>query len=181
MTMHSGSSIDLAKEKSNLGDEIVKWALGFGRLLIIIVEIVAFSAFIYRFVLDREIVDLNDEIKAKQAIVNSLKDSEEEYRNLQNRISDVKKITDKSNTKIKLLNDVIAFTPQEITYESFIAEKDELKITVNISSLPALTTYIDSLQDYSQIASVIVTKIDNSSEVNTVNVELVAKLKETSK
>ena len=175
--MHSGSSIDLAKGKSNLGDDIIRWALGFGRLLIILVEIVAFSAFIYRFVLDREIVDLNDEIKSKQAIVKSLEDNEADYRNLQNRIADIKRITNNENTKLKLLNDVVEFTPPEIAYENFLAEGDELKITINLASIPALTTYIDSLQKYDQIESVIVTGIDNSSGTNTISVEMIAKLK----
>ena len=175
--MPSSSSIDLAKKKSTLGDDILRWALGFGRLLIILVEIVAFSAFIYRFALDRELVDLNDKIKAEQAIVGSLKDREVEYRNLQQRISTVRKITDEGNTKLTLFNDIIALTPEEIKYDSFVVDKDELKITINISTIPALTEYINSLQEYDQIASVTITGIDNSSGANTVNVEFVAKLK----
>lgn len=175
--MRTSSSIDLAKGKSSLGDNVIKWALGFGRFLIIVVEIVAFSAFIYRFVLDRELVDLNDKIKAEEAIVRSLQEREAEYRNLQERIADVKTITSSGNTKLTLFNDIIALTPQEVTYESFIAENDELKITINISSIPALTTYKKSLEEHNQIASVTVTGIDNSSGSNTVSVDLVAKLK----
>lgn len=175
--MHSSSSIDLAKGKSTLGDNIIRWALGFGRFLIIVVEIVAFSAFIYRFVLDRELVDLNDKIKAEEAIVKSLKDREAEYRNLQQRIATVKTINNTGNAKLTLLNDIIALTPQEITYDSFIADGDQIKVTINISSIPALTTYIEELQEYKQIASVTVTGIDNSSGTNTVSVDLVAKLK----
>jgi len=175
--MSSSSSIDLAKGKSTLSDDILKWALGFGRLLIIIVEVVAFSAFIYRFALDRELVDLNDKIKAEQAIVNSLKDRETEYRNLQERITTAKKITNTGNSKTKLFNDLIILTPPEITYENFTVGNNELKIIINISAIPALTTYINSLQEYEQITSVAVTQIDNSSGTNTVSVSLLAKLK----
>lgn len=179
--MHSSSSIDLAKSKSSLSDEILRWALGFGRLLIIIVEIVAFSAFIYRFVLDRQLVDLNDEIKAKQAIVKSQKEREIEYRNLQERLATVKTITHVGNTKTTLFNDLISTTPPEITYENFTVENDELKVTINISSIPALTKYINNLQEYKQIESVTVTGIDNSSGTNTVSVSLIAKLKGNNK
>ena len=175
--MRSGSSIDLTKDKSTLSDEVLRWALGFGRFLIIVVEIVAFSAFIYRFVLDRELVDLNDKIKGEQAIVTSLKEREDEYRNLQERIIKAREISTTGNTKLKLLNDIIAFTPAEVTYETFIADKQRLQLTVNITSIPALTTYVKSLQEYNQIASVTITGIDNSAGTNSVKVDLEAKLK----
>lgn len=175
--MPSGSSIDLAKRKSNLSDDIVKWALSFGRLLIIVVEIVAFSAFIYRFTLDRQLVDLNDKIKAEQAIVESLKEREQEYRNLQQRITTVKIIDTTGNSKLNIFNDIIEFTPEEIKYNSFKTDKDQLFISVNISSIPSLTEYINSLKEYDKIASVTITGIDNSSGANTVNVEFVIKLK----
>jgi hypothetical protein len=175
--MPTNNSIDLAKGKSTLSDDLVRWALGFGRVLIIIVEIVAFSAFIYRFVLDRELVDLNDKIKGEQAIVASLKDREAEYRNLQERIARVKNITTTGNTKLKLLNDIVASTPQQITYGSILAEDNKLLLTINVSSVPELSIYIDYLQKYDQIESVIITGIDNSSGVSFVKVDLEAKLK----
>ena len=71
--MRTGSSIDLVKGKSSLGDNVITWALGFGRFLIIAVEIVAFSAFIYRFVLDRELVDLNDKIREHERLYDLLR------------------------------------------------------------------------------------------------------------
>ena len=89
-------SINLAKRKTNIVDDLTKWALTFGRLLVIIVEIIAFSAFIYRFYLDRLINDLNDEIEGKQAIVASLNTQEELYRNTQARIALAKELTKKS-------------------------------------------------------------------------------------
>lgn len=175
--MGSKSSIDLAKSKPTLSDEIIRWALGFGRLLIIIVEIIAFSAFIYRFVLDRELIDLNDDIKAKQAIVESTKEREAQYRNLQERLADINQITTTGNTKITLLNEIIEFTPEVITYDSFIAKEDRLSLIINLTSIPAITEYIDALQENDQITSVIVTGIDNSAGSNAIKIEMEAKLK----
>ena len=80
--MQSSASINLLKGRVNLLDEIVKWSLTIGRLLIITVELVAFTAFIVRFSLDRTLIDLHDKIRQEQAIVASLKDTEAKYRNL---------------------------------------------------------------------------------------------------
>jgi hypothetical protein len=175
--MPTSSSIDLAKGKSTLSDDLIRWALGFGRFLIIIVEIIAFSAFIYRFVLDRELVDLNDKIKGEQAIVASLKDRENEYRNLQERIAKIKNVSSTGNTKVELINDIIASTPEQIEYGNILAEDDKLLLTINVSSVPELTRYINFLQEYEQIESAIITGIDNSSGVSFVKVDLDAKLK----
>ena len=57
-------SINLVKSrKPHFLDRFITWALNAGRLLVIITETVALSAFLFRFGLDREIVDLNDKIK----------------------------------------------------------------------------------------------------------------------
>lgn len=175
--MHSSGSIDLGKKQSTMSDDIIKWALSFGRLLIIVVEIVAFSAFLYRFVLDRELVDLNDKIKGEQAIVLSLDEREAEFRNLHERLSTVKTINTTGNSKLKIFNDIIAFTPTEITYSAFVINNEKLLLEINISSIPAFTKYKDSLQEYNQINSVTVTGIDNSAGTNTVKVTIEAKLK----
>ena len=179
--MHSSSSIDLAKKQTPLSDEIIKWALSFGRLLIIIVEIVAFTAFISRFWLDRELVDLNDKIQGEQAIIDSLSERENEFRNLHERLATVKTIDTKGNTGLIILNDITEFTPPEITYNSFILEKDDLTIEVNITKIPPFTKYFETLQEYKQINSVAITGIDNSSGTNSVKITIQAKVKSDNK
>lgn len=175
--MRSSDSIDLVKAKPNLIDELVKWALTFGRLLIIIVEIVAFSAFIYRFALDRKLVDLNDKIKNEQAIIASTRERENIYRSLQERITTAEKISTTGNTNIKLLNDIVSITPAEITYNSFSVENNNLNLEVDVASIPRLTEFLKQLREFPQIISVGITGIDNSSGTNTVKVSIVAKLK----
>lgn len=175
--MASSNSIDLAKEKPNLVDQVIKWALGFGRLLIIVVEIIAFSAFIYRFTLDRDLSDLNDTIKGEQAIITSSADQEAEYRDLHERFATVNKVNITGNTKITLLNDIVSFTPEEISFDTFVSEEDELSITVEVTSIPALTGFLKSLQDYPEITTVAITGIDNTSGTNSVTVDIEAKLK----
>lgn len=178
--MHSSSSIDLAKKQTSLPDEIIKWALSFGRLLIIVVEIVAFTAFIGRFWLDRELVDLNDKIQGQQEIVNSFSEQEKEFRNLHERLATVKKVDTEGNKALMILNDIAKFTPQDITYNSFILEKDELTIEVNVTKIPPFTEYFKSLQEYKQLNSIAITGIENSSGANSVKITIQANVKTNS-
>lgn len=176
--MHSSSRIDLAKDKSSLMDDLIRWALSFGRLLIIVVEIVAFSAFIYRFVLDRQIIDLNDKIKREQAIIESSKTQEETYRNLQERLATIKKTSTIGNKNPKIVKDIVESTPSEITYNSYNIGEGKFVMEINITSFSALTSFLTTLRQYPEISSVTITGIDNSSGGNSVKVTILAKLKE---
>src|SRR3972149_11726382 len=100
--MQSSASINLIKSKVNIFDEILKWALTVGRLLVILTELTAFSAFIYRFTLDRTLIDLHEKINQEQAIVASLKDREAIYRNLQGIITDAATITKSGSRNVKI-------------------------------------------------------------------------------
>ena len=175
--MQSSASINLIKSKENFLDEALKWALTVGRLLVIIAEIVAFSSFIYRFSLDRTLIDLHSKINQEQAIVASLKDQEAKYRNLQDRISLASKISTGGTQNVTILNDVINLTPPDITYSSIAISGGQIKINASITSVSSLTTYIDTLRKYPQISSVNIDTINNDAASSSITVFITAVLK----
>src|SRR3989344_3850244 len=123
--MQSTSSINLIKSRVSTLDEILKWALGVGRFLIIVTELIALSMLLYRFILDRTLIDLNEKIIQEQKVITSLKDREVIYRDLQGRIMDVSRITISGGRNVKILNDVTKLTPPEITFNSFAIENNQ--------------------------------------------------------
>src|SRR3989344_9255692 len=64
----------------------LKWALSYGRYIIVTVELIVFLVFFSRFIYDRELADLNDKIEQKQAIVASAQEFEDRFRAIQNHI-----------------------------------------------------------------------------------------------
>ena len=179
--MQSSASINLIKNKTNILDEILRWALSVGRLLIILTELVAFSTFIYRFTLDRTLIDLHEKINQEQAIVASLKDREATYVNLQGRINDAASITKYGNKNAKILNDIIKKTPSEITFNSFIIENNQIAINSNIQSISSLTNFLAIIKDYPETSSVTIDKIENQSLTTSTNVLITVRLKEVKK
>lgn len=161
--MQKPASINLLKGRVNLLDEIVKWALTFGRLLIIIIEFVAFGTFIYRFTLDRTIIDLHDKINQEQAIVASLQDREALYRNTQERLKVASTVMGGGSKQVKIFNDVADFTPPEIKFESFVIDKGSIVIQADINSVPALTAFLSSLKNYDAISSVTVSSLGTNA------------------
>lgn len=176
--MQSSVSINLVKRKVNLLDEILKWALSVGRLLVIITEIVAFSTFIYRFSLDRTLIDLHTQIKNKQAIVESLKERENTYRRFQERILVASITSEKAGINVKILNDIVELTPSEITFNSFSIDNGEATIDSNISSISSLSNFITALKAYSEFSSVNIKSIQSNDLGTSVKVTISAKLKE---
>ncbi len=176
--MQTSSHIDLVKGKSTLMDEFLKWALSFGRFLIIVVEIVAFSAFIYRFVLDRQIIDLNDKIKREQAIIEASRSQEETYRSLQERIATIKNASTTGNVSPQILKEIVEKTPPDILYNAFSIGDGKFEMELSVSSFSSLTEFLKIIREHPQISSATITGIDNSSGGNTVIVIISTKLKE---
>lgn len=176
--MQTSASINLIKTKVNVLDEILKWVLTVGRLLVIITELVAFTAFIYRFSLDRKLIDLHEKINQEQAIVSSLKDREELYRNLQERIATVSTITAFGSRNVKIFNDVAKLTPPGISFNSFDVDNSKIAIDSNVQSISSLSNFISQLREYPEVSSVSITRIDNQSQTSGINVIISVKLKE---
>lgn len=155
-------SINLVKNKQiPFLDKFMNWALTAGRLIVIITEVVAVSAFIYRFSLDERIIDLHSAIKQKQTLVSLLRQDEDKYRNLQERIALASTISEKSAKTNKTVLDIISLVPPEVRMNDFIFNKDRINISVNLNSVSSLTDFIEPLKDYPKIKSLSIDTIDN--------------------
>jgi hypothetical protein len=79
----------------------------------------------------------------------------------------------------EILNDIIEITPNQITFNSFSIENNEIEIFANIRAVSSLTTFLNALKEYPQISTVAVRSIQNQPETNSVVVTINAKLKGT--
>src|SRR3990167_3005090 len=113
------SSINLIKNKQiPLFDKFMNWALTVGRLIVILTEIVAIAAFIYRFSLDERLIDLHDQIKQKQNLISLLRNDENKYRNLQDRIALASDLMEKNARTNRVVFDIVGLVPQGTTIEN---------------------------------------------------------------
>lgn len=155
-------SINLVKNKQiPFLDKFMNWALTAGRLIVIITEVVAVAAFIYRFSLDEKIIDLHSAIKQKQALVSLLKPDEDKYRNLQERIALASTISEKSIKTNKIVLDIISSVPPGTTINDFIFNKDRINISVSLNSVSSLTDFIEPLKNHPNIKSLSIDAIEN--------------------
>lgn len=170
-------SINLLKKHTSLIDRFVNWALTVGRLLVILTEIVALSAFIYRFSLDRQLIDLHSKITQEQAIVNYLKENEKTYRNLQDRLTAAKTYSTLGINRLKVFNDIAGFTPKGMSFNNFALYENRVKIEANVDSVSALSEFVKAIKNYSAIDTVSIDKIENKPSSAIITISITALLK----
>lgn len=162
----------LHTQRSSFLDRFFNWALTIGRVLVIIVELVAFSAFIYRFSLDRELIDLHSKIKQEQAVVAFLKEGEDKYRNLQDRLDIASNFSEIGARKAKVLNDITSFTPPGIIFNNLTIFEDRARIVANVDSVTSLSQFVDELKKYDMTESVSIDKIENKPTSSLITISM---------
>lgn len=159
-------SINLVKNREiPLVDKFMNWALTIGRLIVIITEVVAVTAFVYRFSLDEKLVELHSAIKQKQNIISVLKSDENKYRNLQDRIALASTFSEKATQSNQAINNIASLIRSNVKINDLILNKDRENIRIDVTSASALASFIDSLKSYPYIKSISIDNIESKPTV----------------
>lgn len=162
MPTNRSAPINLIKDSGgSFFDRFTDWALTIGRLLVILTEIVALSSFIYRFTLDRQLIDLHSKIKQEQAVVSLLKNNEETYRNLQDRLKMVSDSYDSRDNKAGMLEDIVGFAPKGMVFNDISITEGSISVDANFAFVSSLREFVNSLKSYEGIKNVSIDRIEN--------------------
>jgi hypothetical protein len=155
-------SINLVKNQQvPFFDKFLNWTLTIGRLIVIVTELVAVIAFVYRFSLDERIVNLHTVIKQKQNMVVALKSDESKYRNLQNRIALAADFSTKATNSDQTIMAIANLIPNGIILNNLIINKDKVSLKIDVASVSSLDTLTNSLKNYDKIKSISIDNIEN--------------------
>lgn len=172
-------SINFAKQREPLSDQVLAWALKIGTVLIIIVEIIGFTAFLYRFILDIQVGNLKADIKQKQTVIYNFQTDETKYRNLQQRLTLASSLS-KENTKLfTIFTDILNLVPSGLTVNNISLDNSAISMAININSIPALSSFINSLKNYPNIQSISIDKIESKTASSTLTTNITINLKGT--
>lgn len=141
-------NINLGKKKeANTGNIFIKWAISRGRVIVIVIELLALGALGYRFFIDQKIVDLNDEIKNQQIFIQAQAQQEKQFRNLQSRIDTIQAITSDTQTKVQFLGDILSLASQSALLSSSLSLTDNtVSIDGQASSVFSLNSFVEALK-----------------------------------
>lgn len=171
-------SINLLPQKGeSFVTQFLNWTLTIGRLLIIIVEMLALGTFIYRFDLDMKIVDLHDKIEAQSFIVANFQKSEESFRDVQDRLTLVKRYEEIGNTTTSIFSDIAKIGEGKVTFKNLTVETEAAKIEAQAPSTTTLTAFVNELKKHPAITGVIIDKVENSTSTSLIGISITATLK----
>lgn len=124
----------------------LRWSLTYGRYIIVCTEIVVLLAFIYRFSLDRQITDLNEEIDQKSAIIVANAEFERQFRNLQRRTQYIGSLSANQPVVVGLLRHLETITPQGVQFTTYGFTEGKLTIGATASTNTHLALFLNNLK-----------------------------------
>jgi len=148
--------------KTGLG-RFLNWSLNVGRYIVIFTELIVIASFGSRFVLDRQVTDLNESIFQKEMIIQSQAEFERDFRLAQNKIQNVSQLSQQNN-----LIDVFVLM-QKVVPDGVKLQKLGIKQTTISGegiamSNAALNNFISNLQLSSHFNNVNVSRIESRDE-----------------
>lgn len=145
-------------EKAPLG-KLLKWALTYGRYIVVVTELIVITAFLSRFKLDRDITDLSEEISRKKNIIAASEPFESKVRKLQNRIEKIAAIEEESNHPDKVLDYIVTILPTETTLDTMTIKGQKIIISGVSSTDAGLSTVVSAIRQNRNIQSLSVDRI----------------------
>lgn len=108
--------------------KVLKWALTWGRRIVVLTELVVIAAFLSRFWLDTRLADMGEKIAQKRAVVTSSADFEKKFRQVLLRLEKLAAI-EKQTPLLAVYDQTKALIPSEVVVSQMSAEKSTVSFT----------------------------------------------------
>lgn len=141
--------------------KFLKWALSWGKRIIVLTELIVISAFLSRFWLDTTVANLNDEINAKKAYVLSFADFETQYRQLYFRVNQANAIEKKTSAQV-IYDRALVLIPQGVAVKQINITKLDIGIAGNTDE-ETLAKLVDAFRNSNDFTNISVERITKKS------------------
>lgn len=149
----------------------LKWALSSGKFIVIVVELITISAFVYRYKLDSELSDLQEKIKEVIPFVESLNNDEILIRQTQFQLQTIKQIKSDAVNYDQVFSKIALLTPKSIrltniSIDSSTPVSSGLTISGITPSNFELSAFIKSLKGDQTFSNISLTNISFEGETS---------------
>lgn len=103
----------------------IRWLISYGRFIVVVVEIVVVSAFVYRFKLDADLANIKEQINEQIPYIESLSVNEAKIQQTNLRLSVIKKTYAASVKWHDILSKILRNTPTSIKFTNLSLEAAE--------------------------------------------------------
>lgn len=154
-------SIQLLPEKKfeelPLTKKLTTWIINVGRVVIIVTELIAFSVFVGRIKLDRELTDLTDALENQLIILKNAEDFKRDFKDLQERLKIIKEPRESQIPTGKTISLLSPLLPKEVEITGLTLGKDKSSLIVKTSSATAFAQTVYNLKSSPKIEEIALT------------------------
>lgn len=169
-------------EHEKFYSKLIKWGLSSGRFIVIFVEMITISAFIFRYKLDADLNDLQEQINDKIPYIKSLGTDEMLIKHTQFQLSTISKLKAENIDFISPLADLTAIVPKSIKITNITFDrtggypKTSMSINGQTPSNLELSVFIKELQKKPSFSDITLTNISfDTQTIFTITGNLVTK------
>lgn len=155
----------IGKSRESFSRNFLKWSVSVGRIIIVATELIALGALLYRFTIDRKIIDLHDQIKKAELFVKSQSAKETDYRSIQNRLDNIKLTEEATNAKITIMNDILKSISQgDFSSTNLTVSQSRIGINGIAFSIFPINNFIENLKQNPNVTSISLDEVSSVSE-----------------
>lgn len=153
------------KTKLPLENIAYVWAINGGRLLILITEVVALGALFFRFVVDQQILDQQDQINKDRGIVVAEAGQEARFRDVQQKLTIVKNVQAQSSVKLTIMSEILqASNNGQISSPQISIDNNQITLNATTPQINMLSQFVDTMKSHPEVESINIDDIGSSSD-----------------
>lgn len=154
--------INLGRKEESPVNLFVTWTVNTGRIIIVLVELLTLAALGYRFIIDRQIVDLNDQIETAQRFVDVQSKNEALYRNIQSRLTSIQILQTATQKKVSFLNDLVSYlNTNEFISTNLNVSDTQVVIDGQTYSIFTLNNLVSHLKQNPEVTSISIDQLNS--------------------
>ncbi len=174
-------SIELLPQKEfeeyPLSKKLITWVTSIGRIVIIFTELIAFSVFVGRIKLDRELTDLTDALENQLLVVENANAFAKDFQDLQQRIATIKKLRQEQVPASPTVFLLASLLPKDVELTGLTLARDESYLLAKTDSATAFAKTILNLKSSPKIEEIALTSGRFSAKDSTYNFSLAIKFR----
>lgn len=154
-----------SKGKATVGKVVYGWTIDAGRAIIVGIELIALAALGYRFVIDRQIVDLHDAIKTQEVYIAAQANDEKKYRSIHERLKNIKTTSQDTAAKVQLMNEILKAISSGTFFSTNLSiSSKNILVDGSTFSIFALTDFLNGLKGFPSVAGISIDEINTADE-----------------
>ena len=166
--------------------KLTTWIINIGRIIIVTTELIAFSVFIGRIKLDRELTDLIDALENQLIVLKNAEGFEKEFKDLQERLKIIKELRQNQVPAGKTITFLSALLSPKVTLTSLTfrpptrggsgADENNIYLAAKTDSATAFAQTIQQLKSSKRIKEIVLTSGRFSAKDKTYHFSLTIKV-----